>query len=59
MFLVIEIYAYQALKTAFKFNWISKIYLLTNFFVISILLYRILYIEYNSLSYSDQFYDDL
>ena len=59
MFLVIEIYAYQALKTAFKFNWISKIYLLINFFVISILLYRILYIEYNSLSYSDQFYDYL
>ena len=59
MFLVIEIYAYQAFKTVFKFNWISKTYLLINFFVISVLLYRILYIEYNSLSYSDQFYDYL
>ena len=59
MFLSIEIYAYQALKTVFKFNWISKIYILINFCAYLLLSYRIFYIEFNKLSYSDNFYEYL
>ena len=53
MFLAIEIYAYQALKTVFKFNWISKVYVLINFCAYLLLSYRIFYIEFNKLNYSD------
>ena len=54
-FLAIEIYAYQALKTVFKFNWISKVYVLINFCAYLLLSYRIFYIEVNKLNYSDNF----
>ena len=55
MFLAIEIYAYQALKTVFKFNWISKVYVLINFCAYLLLSYRIFYIEVNKLNYSDKY----
>ena len=59
MFLAIEIYAYQAIKTVFKFNWISKVYVLINFCAYLLLSYRIFYIEVNKLNYSDNFYEYL
>ena len=59
IFILVEIYAFQAFKTLFKFNWISKIYVLINFSAISFLVYRLLLINYKSLSYTDLFYDYL
>ena len=59
IFILVEIYAFQAFKTLFKFNWISKIYVLINFSAISLLVYRLLLIYYKSLSYTDLFYDYL
>ena len=59
IFLLVEIYAFQAFKTLFKFNWISKIYVFINLSLISILVYRLFSIYSKSLSFSDLFYDYL
>ena len=59
VFLLIEIYAFQAFKTVFKNKWILKIYIAFNALVICNLLYRFLVINNSSLNFSDVFYNYL
>ena len=59
VFLLIEIYAFQAFKTVFKNKWIIKIYIVFNALVICNLLYRFLVINNSSLNFSDVFYNYL
>ena len=57
VFLLIEIYAFQAFKTSFKHNWILKVYVWINVLVIINLLYRFFIIYNQSLNLSDVFYN--
>ena len=59
VFLLIEIYAFQAFKTVFKKNWILKFYFIINALIIFNLLYRFIKIYNNSLNFSDVFYNYL
>ena len=59
VFLLIEIYAFQAFKTVFKKNWILKFYFIINALIIFNLLYRFIKIYNNSLDFSDVFYNYL
>ena len=59
VFLLIEIYAFQAFKTVFKKNWIIKFYFIINALIIFNLLYRFIKIYNNSLDFSDVFYNYL
>ena len=59
VFLLIEIYAFQAFKTVFKKNWILKFYFIINVLIIFNLLYRFIKIYNNSLNFSDVFYNYL
>ena len=59
VFLLIEIYAFQAFKTVFKKNWIIKFYFIINVLIIFNLLYRFIKIYNNSLDFSDVFYNYL
>ena len=59
VFLLIEIYAFQAFKTVFKNKWILKIYIVFNALVICNLLYRFSVINNSSLNFSDVFYNYL
>ena len=59
IFILIEIYAFQAFKTVFKNNWTFKVYLTINVLIIFNLLYRIIVISNNSLDFSDVFYNYL
>ena len=59
VFLLIEIYAFQAFKTVFKKNWILKFYFTINALIIFNLLYRFIKIYNNSLDFSDVFYNYL
>ena len=59
VFLVVEIYAFQAFKTVFKNNWTLKIYLAFNALIICNLIYRLIVINNNSLDFSDVFYNYL
>ena len=59
VFLVVEIYAFQAFKTVFKNNWTPKIYLAFNALIICNLIYRLIVINNNSLDFSDVFYNYL
>ena len=59
VFLLVEIYAFQAFKTVSKNNWTLKIYLTINALIIGNLLYRIIVINNNSLDFSDVFYNYL
>ena len=57
--LFVEIYAFQAFYTLFKFNLFSKIYLTVNLAVYGFLFYRVFDIYLNESSFSDFFYDYL
>ena len=59
VFLLIEIYAFQAFKTVLKKNWILKFYFIINALIIFNLLYRFIKIYNNSLDFSDVFYNYL
>ena len=59
VFLLIEIYAFQAFKTVFKKNWIIKFYFIINVLIIFNLLYRFIKIYNYSLDFSDVFYNYL
>lgn len=59
VFLLVEIYAFQAFKTVSKNNWTLKIYLTINALIIGNLLFRIIVINNNSLDFSDVFYNYL
>jgi|TARA_B110000967_G_scaffold181116_2_gene198002 predicted MPP superfamily phosphohydrolase len=59
VFLLIEIYAFQAFKSVFKKNWILKFYFIINVLIIFNLLYRFIKIYNNSLNFSDVFYNYL
>jgi len=59
VFLVIEIYAFQAFKTVYKNSWLTKTYLLLNTLIFLNFFLRVIYVYHNELSYSDQFYGNL
>ncbi len=59
IFIIVEIYAFQAFKTVFKNNWTFKVYFTINGLIIFNLLYRIIVINNNSLDLSDVFYNYL
>ena len=59
VFILIEIYAFQAFKTAFKNNWSLKTYFIINALIIFNLIFRLIIINKNSLSFSDVFYNYL
>ena len=59
VFLLIEIYAFQAFKTLTKNNWIIKIYTIINVIVFSNFFFRLFYIYFQNLDYSDIFYNYL
>ena len=59
VFLVVEIYAFQGLKTASKNRWFLKSYVIFNLFVYLNFFYRVFDIYINDLNYSDQFYNYL
>ena len=59
VFLLIEIYAFQAFKTVFKNNWTLKTYFIINALIIFNLLFRFVVINKNSLNFSDIFYNYL
>ena len=59
IFILVEIYAFQAFKTVFKNNWTFKFYLTINALIIFNLLYRFIVISGNSLDFSDVFYNYL
>ena len=59
VFLLIEIYAFQAFKTLSKNNWIIKIYTVINVIVFANFFIRLFNIYYQNLDYSDIFYNYL
>ena len=59
VFLLIEIYAFQAFKTASKNGWFTKSYILINSLVFINLFYRIFNVYLKDLDYSDQYYNFL
>ena len=59
VFLLIEIYAFQAFKTASKNGWFTKSYIIINSLVFINLLYRIFNVYLKDLDYSDQYYNFL
>jgi predicted MPP superfamily phosphohydrolase len=59
VFLLIEIYAFQALKTASKNGWFTKSYIIINSLVFINLFYRIFNVYLKDLDYSDQYYNFL
>ena len=59
VFLLIEIYAFQALKTASKNGWFTKSYIIVNSLVFINLFYRIFNVYLKDLDYSDQYYNFL
>ena len=59
VFLLIEIYAFQAFKTASKNGWFTKSYIIINSLVFINLFYRIFNVYLKDLDYSDQYYNFL
>ena len=59
VFLLIEIYAFQAFKTASKNGWFTKSYIIINSLVLINLFYRIFNVYLKDLDYSDQYYNFL
>ncbi len=59
VFLLIEIYAFQAFKTASKNGWFTKSYIIINSLVFTNLFYRIFNVYLKDLDYSDQYYNFL
>ena len=59
VFLLIEIYAFQAFKTLTKNNWIIKIYTIINVIVFANFFFRLFNIYFQNLDYSDIFYNYL
>ena len=59
VFLLIEIYAFQAFKTASKNGWLTKSYIIINSLVFINLFYRIFNVYLKDLDYSDQYYNFL
>jgi len=59
VFLLIEIYAFQAFKTASKKGWLTKSYIIINSLVFINLFYRIFNVYLKDLDYSDQYYNFL
>ena len=59
VFLLIEIYAFQAFKTASKNGWFTKPYIIINSLVFINLFYRIFNVYLKDLDYSDQYYNFL
>ena len=59
VFLLIEIYAFQAFKTLSKNNWVIKIYTIINVIVFANFFFRLFNIYYKNLDYSDIFYNYL
>ena len=59
VFLLIEIYAFQAFKTASKNSWFTKSYIIINSLVLINLFYRIFNVYLKDLDYSDQYYNFL
>ena len=53
VFLLIEIYAFQAFKTASKNGWLTKSYIIINSLVFINLFYRIFNVYLKDLDYSD------
>jgi len=59
VFLLIEIYAFQAFKTLSKNNWIIKSYTIINVIVFVNFFFRLFNIYFQDLDYSDIFYNYL
>ena len=59
VFLLIEIYAFQAFKTASKNGWFTKSYIIINSLIFINLFYRIFNVYLKDLDYSDQYYNFL
>ena len=59
VFLLIEIYAFQAFKTLSKSNWIIKSYTIINVIVFVNFFFRLFNIYFQDLDYSDIFYNYL
>ena len=57
--ILVEIYAFQAFYTLYRFNLFSKIYVSINLIVFTVLIYRCWNIYARQLSFSDLFYDYL
>ena len=57
--ILVEIYAFQAFYTLYRFNLFSKIYVSVNLIVFTVLIYRCWNIYARQLSFSDLFYDYL